>query len=56
MRATTWPRLTRSPSSTRISATRPACLDAMSISMASTRPFPLTKPGPGPRGWVARQP
>ncbi|MNN64727.1 hypothetical protein D3C81_1801800 [compost metagenome] len=50
MRATTWPTFTKSPSSTRISATRPGSLVATSTSVASMRPLPLAKPSPSPLG------
>ena len=44
MRANGWPEVTKSPSCTRISATRPAYLLATSTSVASMRPLPLTRP------------
>ncbi|MCY1375474.1 hypothetical protein D9M69_628900 [compost metagenome] len=48
MRASTWPWLTKSPSSTRISATRPGNWVATSSSVASLRPLPLARPSPIP--------
>ncbi len=48
MRASTSPASTNAPSSTVTSARRPANLVATSISVASMRPLPCTKPGPGP--------
>ncbi|MCY1365976.1 hypothetical protein D9M69_528520 [compost metagenome] len=50
MRASTCPSLTKSPSSTAISATRPGSLVATSSSVASMRPLPLAKPSPSPAG------
>jgi hypothetical protein len=48
--ARTWPAVTKSPSSTRISLTRPAILAATSISVASIRPLLLAKPSGSPSG------
>ncbi|MCY1292602.1 hypothetical protein D9M70_418360 [compost metagenome] len=53
--ATTWPTLTKSPSSTRISATRPGSLVATSTSVASMRPLPPAKPAGRPLGFSVCQ-
>lgn len=50
IRATISPALTKSPSSTLISATRPGSLAATSTSVASMRPLPLANPSPRPVG------
>lgn len=50
IRATTSPAVTKSPSSTSISATRPGSLAATSTSVASMRPLPLANPSPSPVG------
>ena len=51
MWATTWPAVTKSPSSTSSSMMRPASFVATSISVASMRPLLLAKPAGSFAGW-----
>ena len=55
MRTSGWPALTKSPSFTSTSVTRPGSLLVALSSVASMRPLPLTKPSPGPCGWLECQ-